>query len=274
MDLATVVGLAVGLVVLVVVMIMDGGSPLELFAQPQAILLIIGGSIAATVISSPLETAKNLPKFFMQAFIAHKFDVAASIDLLVKMADRARRDGLLALEEETKNIDDKFLKDGLMMVVDGIDQAQIRAILETNIEQMHTRHRAGINFFAGAGGFAPTFGIIGTVMGLINVLKQLDNPGTLAKAIAGAFLATLWGLLMANLIYLPLAGKLKVKNEEEAHVRYMQLEGILSIHAGENPQIVREKLKSYLPPSEANKEAGEGEAAGGKESKAPQKARA
>ncbi len=260
MNITTIVGLLVGIAVIIIAMIMDGGAPAELFANPSALILIIGGSLAATTLSSSLETVKTLPLLFKQAFTANKFQVAESIDLLVKMADRARRDGLLALEEETKNITDEFLKSGLMMVVDGIDQNQIRVILETNIEQMRTRHRAGITFFAGAGGFAPTFGIIGTVMGLISVLKNLDNPALLAKSIASAFLATLWGLMMANLIYLPLSGKLKVKSEEEAHMRYMQLEGILSIHAGENPAIVREKLKSYLPPAVAKKNA---EAKGG-----------
>lgn len=134
--------------------------------------------------------------------------------------------------------------------------------METNIEQMRARHRAGIGFFASAGGFAPTFGIIGTVMGLINVLKQLDNPSALGEAIASAFLATLWGLLSANLIYLPISGKLKSKSDEEARNRYMQLEGILAIQAGENPRIVREKLSAFLPPSEIQSEAEPGKAKG------------
>ena len=138
------------------------------------------------------------------------------------------------------------------MVVDGVDSEQVEAILDTNIEQMKARHKQGVTFFASAGGFAPTFGIIGTVMGLISVLKQLDNPSALGESIAAAFLATLWGLLTANLIYLPISNKLKSKSEEEAKNRYMQLEGILAIQAGENPRIVRDKLNAYLPPTEVN----------------------
>jgi chemotaxis protein MotA len=172
---------------------------------------------------------------------------------MVTMADQARRDGLLSLEDAAKKIEDPFLKKGIMMVVDGVDAHQVRAILETNVEQMQARHRKAYGMFAAAGGFSPTFGIIGTVMGLISVLKELDNPDKLAKSIASAFLATLWGLLSANLIYLPIAAKLKSKSEEEAHVRYMQLEGILAIHAGENPRIVKEKLIAFLPPSESRK---------------------
>lgn len=254
MDLATIVGLVVGIIIVVVVMIMDGGTPAELFAHPSALILIFGGAIAATTITTSLKTVLSLPKLIVQAFTSHNFDVAGSIDLLVNMADRARREGLLALEEDSKKIDDKFLQKGIMMVVDGTDPSQVRAILETNIEQMRARHRVGYGFFLAAGGFAPTFGIIGTVMGLISVLKQLDNPSALAKSIAGAFLATLWGLLSSNLVFLPIGGKLKSKSEEEAAVRYMQMEGILAIQAGENPRIVRDKLSAHLPPSKVKSE--------------------
>jgi chemotaxis protein MotA len=137
-----------------------------------------------------------------------------------------------------------------MLVVDGNEPAQVRAILESDIEHMQERHAQGISFFTSAGGFGPTFGIIGTVMGLISVLKQLSNPEELAKSIASAFLATLWGLLSANLIYLPLAGKLAFRDEEEAGYRKLLMEGILSLQAGENPRLVREKLNTFLSPKE------------------------
>jgi chemotaxis protein MotA len=264
MDLATIIGLGLGMLTIVVVLIMDGGSPAELFAHPSAILLIWGGALSATTITGSLNGALNLPKLFIQVVTDKKIDVAESIDLLVKMADKARKEGLLALEEDSKKVKDEFLQKGLMMVVDGIDASQIKAIVETNIEQMEARHRVGINFFAGAGGFAPTFGIIGTVMGLISVLKQLDDPSMLAKSIAAAFLATLWGLLSANLIFLPISGKLKFKSQSEANIRRMQLEGILSIQAGENPRIVREKLTSYLPPNSKAAKAGDAQPADAK----------
>jgi len=274
MDLASIIGLGIGLTVVVLVMIMDGGSPADLFAHPSAILLIVGGSIAATTITTSLSVVKTLPKVIGSAFQTLKLDAYASIELLVTMAEKARKDGLLSLEEETKKIDDEFLQKGLMMVVDGLDPVQIRTVLETNIEQVRAQRRGGYGFFSAAGGFSPTFGIIGTVMGLISVLKNMSDPNALTRSIASAFLATLWGLLMANLIYLPLSGKLKVKSEEEAHMRYMQLEGILAIHGGENPNIVRDKLKAYLPPVKE----GEGEAGGAdaakQPSEAPQKARA
>jgi chemotaxis protein MotA len=275
MDIATIAGLIGGLTTIFVVLIMDGGSPAELFAHPSAILLIIGGSLSATILTSPLQTVVQLPKYFIQAFTTKKFDAKATIELLTKLADRARREGLLALEEDSKKITDKFLQKGIMMVVDGVDAHQVSEILETSVEQMKARHKMGAGFFAAAGGFAPTFGIIGTVMGLISVLKQLDNPSALGASIAAAFLATLWGLLTSNLIYLPLSGKLKAKSEEEVRNRYMQLEGILAIQAGENPRVVRDKLSAFLAPAEAkgldseSEKEGNKKSAAGKAEKAP-----
>ncbi|NMB90548.1 MAG: motility protein A [Chloroflexi bacterium] len=270
MDLATIFGFIAAIVIIIIVMILDGGSPLELFAHPSAIILIIGGSLAATTISSPLSLITRLPKLVMLAFQDHKYNSMEAIDLLSKMADKARREGLLALEEESKKIKDPFLQKGIMLVVDGVDPSQVKAIMENTIENMHSRHRAGYGMFSAAGGFAPTFGIIGTVMGLISVLQQLDDPNKLAKSIAGAFLATLWGLLSANLIYLPLAGKLRANDDMETAYRYLLMEGVLALQAGENPRIVREKLMAYLPPNVSGKE----KAATPKDKKAPQKAKA
>lgn len=272
MDIATLLGLVGALVVIGVVMIMDGGSPMDLFAHPSALLLIVGGSILTTTTTSSLDTLKKLPTYFKLAMNKNKFNSMESIDLLVRLADKARRDGLLALEEETKKITDPFLQKGLMMVVDGTDSTELREILEIAIEQTHERHKVGIGFFASAGGYAPTFGIIGTVMGLISVLKTLDDAATFTKSIAAAFLATLWGLLFANVVYLPISQKLKAKSEEELKMRYMQIDGILSIQAGANPRIVREKLLSYLSPAElklANKETNAKQPAG-----APQREKA
>lgn len=264
MDIATILGLVLALTVIVAALILDGGSPAELFAAPAAIILIFGGSMGATIITSPMKTVLKLPQFIMQAFKTNKFDTKGDIELLTKLADKARREGLLALEEDSRKITDKFLKKGIMMVVDGVEPEQVSAIMETTIDQMRSRHKQGAGFFSAAGGFAPTFGIIGTVMGLISVLKKLDDPAALGASIASAFLATLWGLLTANLIYLPIAGKLKSKSEEESHNRYMQLEGILSIQAGENPRIVRDKLTAYLAPSEVKAEKEDTKGAGKK----------
>jgi chemotaxis protein MotA len=249
MDLATILGLVLAFVIVMVVMVMDGGSPAELFAHPQAILLTVGGAFVATLISYPMKSLGLILKWFILAIKGRKAQPLTTIDILAKMADKARREGLLALEDEAKKIPDEFLKKGVMMVVDGVDPAQVRAIMEIEIHHMQERHAQGINFFSAAGGYGPTMGIIGTVMGLISVLQKLDNPGTLGKSIAAAFLATLWGILSANVFWLPIAGKLKTNSEEEAAYRRMCLEGILSLQAGENPRIVKEKLSAFLPPN-------------------------
>jgi chemotaxis protein MotA len=274
MDLATIVGFVAGLVILMTVMILDGGSPVELISHPAAILLIVGGSLAATTISSPLREVLKLPKLIVLAITQNRFEPLEVIELITRMADKARREGLLALEDEAKKIKEPFLQKGIMMVVDGVDPHQVREILESSIRHMESRHKAGAGLFAAAGGFSPTFGIIGTVMGLISVLKQLDDPNKLAKSIASAFLATLWGLLMANLIYLPIASKLKARSEEEVQYRHMIMEGILAIQAGENPRIVREKLLAYLPPKYAASAEKQSEKQGATKSTETKKARA
>ncbi len=255
MDLATILGLLGAVLIVVVVMIMDGGSPVELVTHPAAILLTMGGSLMAVFITTSLKHFLIIPKLIGVAFKETHFNEEEAIETLARMADKARREGLLALEEESKKIKDPFLQKGIMLVVDGVDPAQVKAILETQIHHMQERHGANYGLFNAAGGFAPTFGIIGTVMGLISVLKELDNPSKLAMSIAAAFLATLWGLLSSNLIYLPLGGKLKTKDMHEAAYRNLLLEGILSLQAGENPRIVREKLYAFLPPSVAAKAA-------------------
>jgi chemotaxis protein MotA len=252
MDLATIIGIVGAAVLVSLVMILDGGSPAELFGAPQAILLTFGGSLVASVASSPLSVAIKIPKYLMIAFLGSKakMEPEKAIHSLVNMADKARREGLLALEEEAKKLPDPFLQKGVMLVVDGVDPAQVRAILEIEIKHMHERHEQGIGFFAAAGGFSPTFGIIGTVMGLITVLKELEDAAKFTKAIATAFLATLWGLLSANLIWIPIGNKLKANDDEEIAYRHLLVEGILALQAGENPRIVKEKLNAFLPPNE------------------------
>lgn len=272
MDLMTIIGLVMGLSIVGVVMIMDGGSPAELFAHPSALILTIGGALAATMISYPLKAIGGIPKWFMLTVMGPKYEAGEAIETMTRMADKARREGLLALEEESKKVDDEFLKRGLMMVVDGVDPSQVRAILEIEIHHLQERHeQGGINFFTSAGGYGPTMGIIGTVMGLISVLQELDDPSKLGKSIAAAFLATLWGILSANLIWLPLAGKLRVKSEEEVQYRKLLMEGILALQSGENPRIVKDKLNAFLPPKLRKSEAAtEGGGGGG----APKKAKA
>ncbi len=248
MDLSTVIGLIATFGCVIIALYMDGGNIQELFAHMSALILTVGGALGAGIISFPLATTLSLPKLFVKAFVSSKENLEETIDILVKMADKARRDGLLSLEEDAKKIEDGFMRKGVMLVVDGVDAQQVRAILESDSKLMSHRHDKGIGLLAAMGGYAPTLGIIGTVMGLINVLKQLSEPEKLGEAIGAAFLATLWGIMSANLLWLPIASKLRIKSAEEGEIRALVTEGVLSLQAGENPRIVREKLISFLPP--------------------------
>jgi chemotaxis protein MotA len=184
------------------------------------------------------------------------------LDLLVGLADQARREGLLALDAQLGEVDDMFTRNALQLVVDGTDPEMVHAILEAEVDGMSARHTAAAAPFEKAGGFAPTMGIIGTVMGLVHVLENLAAPSTLGPSISSAFLATLMGVGSANVIFLPIANRLKAISAEEMELRMMTLEGILSIQAGDNPRLVADKLMSYLPPAERDSEDGEGASTG------------
>jgi chemotaxis protein MotA len=177
---------------------------------------------------------------------------------MVHFADRARRDGLLALEDEAKSIEDPFLKRGIQMAIDGTDPEMVREVLETEVAALKDRHKVGAKFFGDMGAFAPTLGIIGTVLGLVHMLENLSDPSSMGPLIAGAFVATLWGVMSANLIWLPISNKLKRASAEEVAFKELVIEGVLSIQAGANPRAVGEKLKSFLPPKERD-ELDEGE---------------
>jgi chemotaxis protein MotA len=172
------------------------------------------------------------------------------VDDLVGYAERARRDGLLALEEELEEVDDAYSRKGLQLVVDGTPPELVREILEAEIHGMRGRHKSGVKVFEAAGGFAPTMGVLGTVMGLISALQKLDQPETLGPAISGAFIATLLGVGAANIVFLPVAERLKQLSGAEVQARVLILEGILAIQSGDNPRVIEEKLISYVPPAE------------------------
>jgi chemotaxis protein MotA len=166
------------------------------------------------------------------------------------MAEKARREGLLSLEEETQTLSDPFLRKGISLVVDGTDPELVKDILESDLDAMEARHSRQAGLYMTMGGFAPTLGIIGTVMGLVHVLENLSDPGTLGPAISSAFIATFYGVSSANLVFLPIGNKLKRISHDEVHARTMLIEGVISIQAGDNPRVVEEKLRTFLDPAE------------------------
>ena len=245
MDLSTIIGIACGIGGLLAGFILEKGSVGSLM-QLSAAVIVFGGTIGATLTGFPLSEMKKIGQWFKIAFTNQTFGTPEAYETLVRFAEKARREGLLSLEQELENVDDRFTRQGMQLVIDGTDPEITREILESNIAVMEKRHKVGIHVFEAAGGFAPTMGIIGTVMGLIHVLGNMDDPSSLSGAIAAAFIATLYGVSSANLLWLPIATKLKMKDKQEVAAMEMILDGILSIQAGENPSILKEKLKTHL----------------------------
>ncbi len=246
-DITTLAGLIIGLGALLVANSMEGGG-ISSLVNPSAALIVFGGTLGATLVSFPLERLRVVPALLAHAFTERQLPPMELVAMFVQMAERARREGLLSLEERVQELGDAFIRKGVLLVVDGTDPEVVRTILETEVGLLERRHQAGYAVLEAMGGYAPTMGIIGTVMGLINVLGGLENPSELGPAIAVAFVATLYGVSSANLLWLPMASKLKAKSQAELLSRELILEGILAVQAGENPRVVREKLLTFVAP--------------------------
>ncbi len=248
MDLATVFGLALAWGALFLSLGLEGGCITDLVNVP-AFVLVIFGTIGASMVSTSIKTIASLPAIMRKAMVSSDVDLARVIEQVVAFARVARREGVLALEASARKIENKFLRKGIELVIDGTPSVIVREILETEVVAMQERHKIGETVFTTLGGFSPTLGIIGTVMGLINMLAKLNEPGKMGHAIAAAFVATLYGVALANLIYLPIAAKLRSKTSEEVVIYEMIIEGIMSIQSGDNPRIVETRMMAYLPPS-------------------------
>ncbi len=253
MDLATVVGLVVALVGIVGGNMVEGGSPIRLINIPGA-MIVFGGTIGATMMGFPLSTMVQVPKFIMKAFFGGgQHDSAANVDLFCTMADKARREGLLALEADVEKIDDEFTRKGVQLMIDGTDPELLREIMEIEAEAIKHRHEGNYAVFEAMGGIAPTIGVLGAVMGLMGVMAHLDNPAEIGPGVATAFVATFYGVSSANVLWIPIGNKLKANSKHEQHALAIVIEGLMSIQSGDNPRIVREKLEGFLGPAERNK---------------------
>jgi chemotaxis protein MotA len=210
----------------------------------------MAGTGGVTTASVGLESMKKVPTLFKLIMNAEPQDLRGRMDLLVSLAEQARREGLLALDAQLSEIEDDFTRKGLQLVVDGTDPELVRDILEAETAGMSSRHAVGAAPFEKAGGFAPTMGIIGTVMGLVHVLQNLSAPSELGPSISGAFIATLMGVGAANVVFLPISNRLKALSAEEIELRMMTVDGILAVQAGDNPRVVADRLISYVPPDE------------------------
>lgn len=245
MDITTIIGIIAGFAALIGGFLWEGGQAGGLL-QGAAALIVFGGTAAAVAISFPWKRLRTLPEALKMAFVPQSLNAEQLIDDLADMSYTARRSGMLALEKTAGSHENPFMREGLGLIVDGGDQPLIRSILEMEIDKRQERFDGYAKIFESAGGYAPTMGIIGTVMGLIRVLGSLAEPANLGSSIAVAFIATLYGVASANLIFLPIASKIRARGEEEVQVMEMMLEGLLAVQNAENPNLVRKKLATYL----------------------------
>ena len=264
MDLASLIGIVVCFA-LVIFGIVFGNSidTLLNFVNVPSILITFGGAFCAVLASKTMQDFVNGLKSIALVFKVPKFDLPEIIRKIIELSNIARKEGLLALEEASAELDDAFLRKGVLLIVDGTDPELVRGILETEMSSIDDRHKKNIAFWNDLGGMGPAWGMIGTLIGLVNMLQQMDDPSTIGPSMAVALLTTLYGSLLANWICSPVANKLTVNNSAEMAIKEVMIEGLLSIQAGENPRVIEEKLKSFLSPAEKEAmEAGGGEVDG------------
>ena len=247
MDIATLIGIIVGAVMVVFGILWGNGvSTLQNFVDVPSIIITIGGSLSGLITSY---TLKDFLGSFKGIGLADpKYDHGATISKIIELSNVARKEGLLALEEVAQNLDDEFMKKGILLIVDGTEPELVRGILETELMNMDERHRGVAGFFETWATLGPAWGMIGTLIGLVNMLKDLQDSSAIGPSMATALLTTLYGSLIANWFCTPIANKLKAQNSVEYQLKEIVIEGLLSIQAGENPRVIEEKLKSFLSP--------------------------
>ncbi len=265
MDIASLAGMVLGVVMVVFGIVTgDGGfSLLGNFVDPASILITIGGSLAGVLGAHTIPEFIGGLKSITLAMKSKNYDVGEVITNIINLSNIARKEGLLALEEAANGIEDPFLKKGVMLVVDGTDPELVRGILETDLSCIEQRHKKVIGFWEKWAELGPAWGMIGTLIGLVNMLKNLEDSSTIGPNMAVALLTTLYGSLIANWLCNPIASKLKENNDNEIMIKEVTVEGLLSIQAGENPRVIEEKLKSFLSPQLRNDMSEGGEKAGG-----------
>jgi chemotaxis protein MotA len=248
MDPLFIGGLVLSLLAIVVSTVMDGNSFGPLIG-PSSFVLVLFGALGAGLMAYRLSDVSRIPKAVIYSLKGSPPDPSDAVTELARLADTARREGMLALEGRLDEVTDPFLRQGLQLVVDGLDADQVREILDIDIAAVEERHKLPIDFFKSVGGYAPTFGMIGTVVGLVNMLQNLSDPDQLGIGMALALLTTLYGVMLANMVFMPIAGRLERLNALELAARDVALDGILSIQAGTSPRLLVERLEIYLPPA-------------------------
>ncbi len=245
MDIATLVGIITAFALVLIAIVMGGSF--GLFVNIPALMIVAGGTLGATMINYPLPDILKVFKVVKNAFFHKQLTSQGLISNFVGLAGTARREGILALETSVNEIDDEFMKKGLQLSVDGLEPTSIREILSTEIVSIQERHKLGSEIFTTIGTFAPALGMIGTLIGLVQMLQSMNDPSSIGPAMAVALLTTFYGALTANILCLPIAGKLRNRSGDEVMMKELMTEGIVSIAKGDNPRIIEQKLNAYLP---------------------------
>ena len=259
-DFASFGGLIVAAGGIIGGLVLDGGKVSDI-RQVTAAIIVLGGTLGAVMVTSPMSSLTSAAKGLKSVFFEEVIDMDAAVDEIIGYAAKARKNSIISLEEELDKIEDPFLKKALSLAVDGTDLKELRKMMDIEIFQAEKRDEAAIKVYESAGGYSPTVGIIGAVMGLIQVMKHLENIDEVGRGIAIAFVATVYGVAVANLFFLPVANKLKARIHRDVQVKELFLEGVGSIVEGMNPKLIRIKLEAFLDP-------------GGRKEDAPSKERA
>ena len=255
MDVTTFIGIISGITCVLIAIWMGGG--VGMFIHLPSFMITVGGTFAATLINFPISEIIRVMRVLKNAFTRKPFNPMRLIKLLVALSDKAKTQGFLSLEEELSRleksdiarwIDMRFLNRGFQLIFEGVEPEKIREVLGAEVEFLVDRHERGQRIFTAMGTYSPAFGMVGTLIGLIQMLRRLDDPTAIGAPMATALITTFYGILMSNLVFLPVAGKLKARTEEEVLLKEIIIEGIILIQSGENPRIVSEKLKSFIPP--------------------------
>lgn len=272
MDITTILGVIVSLGFVLNGIL--GSGKIDNFVDIPSVMIVVGGTFGAVIATFPLSRLKTAAKHLLIATGGKKFRPEPTIEILVEFAQLARKNGLLALEEKSKELKDPFFRQGIMLVVDAMEEEKVRAMLEAEVENMAQRHDDSAAIYDKAAAYAPAFGMIGTLVGLINMLKGMDlsagSSSSLGKDMSVALVTTFYGCMLANIFFMPLAKKLRIKNDEEVLYKQIIIEGVLGIQAGDNPKTLKEKLASYLSQKRKSKlldSEGGGEAKKGKKEK-------
>ncbi|MDC3415788.1 flagellar motor protein MotP [Aquibacillus salsiterrae] len=246
-DLLTPIGITLGFLMIMFGILSSGGFGGVLsFLQLASVFIVIGGLIAGILINFNLDQVKMARHVLKQAFQTSEQNLPSLIDLFIRLSERARREGLLALENELDDVEDPFVKKGVLLAIDGIEPEMINDIMSAEITAMEERHQIGRAIIEKAGEYAPAWGMIGTLIGLVLMLNNLSDPSTLGPNMAVALLTTLYGSVLANLVFIPMAAKLEMKTNEEIFLKQIVIEGVIGVQSGQNPRILKEKLSAFL----------------------------